>query len=106
MKFSLTLPIILSAFYISFSLAQTALPPCVVACAEAAGVDAKCDPCVFLHLHLPRLYLTRPPHCRSTKACFCDNVLFVDDAAACVVASCSSADTQTAEAYWEGQCLQ
>ena len=45
MKFSLTLPIILSALYIrgSFSLAQIDIP-CAQYCGQVAGSEAGCDP--------------------------------------------------------------
>lgn len=52
LKFFLTLPIILS-LYISFSGAQSDLPPCAQTCAQTAADDVGCDMCepsrIILH---------------------------------------------------------
>jgi len=61
-KFTLTLPIILSSLYISFSQAQNTLSPCVIACVEAAGIVAGCGSCVPSSIRImPCPCLTRPP---------------------------------------------
>jgi hypothetical protein len=46
LKFSVTLPIILSSIHISFSQAQGYLPSCAVSCAQIAAYQAGCNPCV------------------------------------------------------------
>ena len=61
MKFSLTLPIILSALYIPFCQAAVTLPPCAATCAKQAGTATGCDPCVFSIRILPRPDLTNLP---------------------------------------------
>ncbi|KAI0284196.1 hypothetical protein BGY98DRAFT_582047 [Russula aff. rugulosa BPL654] len=86
MKFSLTLPIILSTLYISFSQAQNGnIPSCAEACAEAAASAAGCDP--------------------TTVACVCGNDVFITLTAECVVEDCSATDAETAGNYWDAVCL-
>ncbi|KAF8472412.1 hypothetical protein DFH94DRAFT_189861 [Russula ochroleuca] len=82
-KFSLTLPIILSSLYLSFSQAQY-LPDCAVSCAQSAGYAAGCDP--------------------TDLTCVCQNPTFLSAASSCVQQSCSDSDAQAALAYWNSLC--
>jgi hypothetical protein len=61
LKFSLTLPIILSALYILLSQAELKLPTCALSCANTAGSQSGCNMCAFsIRIMLPPC-LTRPP---------------------------------------------
>ena len=62
MKFSLTLPIVLSTLYISFSQAQNnSLTPCGKSCATTEGSQTGCDMCAFSIRIMLHPCLTRPP---------------------------------------------
>lgn len=105
LKFSLTLPIILSSLYISFSQAQYYLPSCALSCAQAAGYQAGCDPCVPSSIHICRvLILPDPPRCRNDPTCVCTNDAFIGAASSCVCQSCSDSDARTAVDYWAKVC--
>ncbi|KAH9996964.1 hypothetical protein BJV74DRAFT_827094 [Russula compacta] len=75
----LTLPLILSSLYISFSQAQSP-PACAVTCASQAGCDL------------------------SDTTCICTNPTFIASASSCVAVSCSPADTAAAETYIDALC--
>ncbi|KAI0284205.1 hypothetical protein BGY98DRAFT_582220 [Russula aff. rugulosa BPL654] len=88
MKFSLTLPIIFSALWVSSSQAQTNLSSCVTSCAQIEGSQTGCNTTNL-----------------TSTSCFCTNAQFVTLAAECVLANCSDTDAQAAETYWEAVCL-
>ncbi|KAH9985443.1 hypothetical protein BJV77DRAFT_1032382 [Russula vinacea] len=108
LKFSLTLPIILSSLYLSFSQAQY-LPSCAISCAQSAGYAAGCDPCVppFIRIMLcPNFTLTlgHPLRYSTDPTCLCQNPTFLSVASSCVQQSCSESDAQAAAAYWNSLC--
>jgi hypothetical protein len=60
LKLSLTLPIILSALYVSFSQAQSNLSTCVLSCANAEASQTGCNMCVFSICIILHPYLIPP----------------------------------------------
>ncbi len=105
LKFSLTLPIVLSSLYVSFSQAQYDIPSCVVSCAQTAAYQAGCNPCVPSSTRIYRVpILPDPPRCRSDPACVCTNDAFIGAASSCLWQSCSDSDVQTAVDYWAIVC--
>ncbi|KAI0284200.1 hypothetical protein BGY98DRAFT_948476 [Russula aff. rugulosa BPL654] len=88
MKFSLTLPIILSALYVSFSQAQNnSFPPCAASCAKAEATQTGCN-------------ITNP----TSTSCFCTDEQFIKFAVACVLLNCTDSDGEAAKNYWDSVC--
>jgi hypothetical protein len=109
MKFSLTLPIILSALYVSFSQAQNnSFPPCAASCAKAEATQTGCNMYAFsICMMLRPLSYPNTLHCRTnptSTSCFCTDEQFIKFAVACVLLNCTDSDGEAAKNYWDSVC--
>jgi hypothetical protein len=107
LKFSLTLPIIISALYILLSQAGLKLPTCALSCGQTAGSQVGCNMCAFSIRIMLRPCLTRTPHCRTDQNCVCNSLEFIAILAGCVLVECdgNELDDDLEAAYLAAFCL-
>ena len=108
-KFSLTLAMILSSLYVSFSQAQGTLSACATNCSETIGGQVGCNSCVPFSIRIVRRPCLNPPspRCRyqlNLPNCVCLNAQFYPSALVCVSESCTSDELTTASDFWLGVC--